>query len=482
MTAVSEAPSDYDPLYREALTAVPIRNLLLVLLSLVITGCASQATISNKDLSQLEPDKRYAVFNLDENRKPLPRNLKQDVSLSLAFSGGGTRAAALAYGVLLELRDTPIYHPQGPQRLLDEVDMISSVSGGSFTSAYYGLYGERTFDEFEKKFLRHNVGEVLLDRLLSPSRWFSSQDRSEAAVQVYQDRLFEDKTFADLQAAGGPMIIINASDLGRGVRFSFLQDYFDLLCSDLSSFPVAKAVTASSAVPVLFAPVVLKNHDGCRSNAQSYLQSVDTNRLPNQVAQVVSGLKTYSDKQQRQYIHLVDGGITDNLGLMAIYEMVEVAGGIEPFMRVTGGKPARNILIISVNASTYVKHEIELTKEEPSLEDTLNTVTDVQLHRYNAATLDLLRETTQNWSGQLSTEQRPVNTYFVELSFETLTPEQKDYFNRIPTSFNLEDEQVDRLIELGRNLLRQNSDFRRFLDNYAANGDGDPLGPQNAYR
>ncbi|WP_421868871.1 patatin-like phospholipase family protein [Motiliproteus sp.] len=445
---------------------MPIRNFLLILASLIISGCASQATISNNDLSQLAPEQRYGVFNGDLKPRVRAEQRDQDISLSLAFSGGGTRAAALAYGVLLELRDTPIAHPQGPQRLLDEVDIISSVSGGSFTSAYYGLYGERTFDEFEDKFLRRDVGGALVDRLISPSRWFSTQDRSEAAVEIYQDQLFEGKTFADLKAAGGPMIIINASDLGRGVRFSFLQDYFDLLCSDLSSFPIAKAVTASSAVPVLFAPVVLKNHDGCHSSAQTYLQSVDTRQLPSRVAQAVNGLKTYSDKQQRQFIHLVDGGITDNLGLMAIYEMVEVAGGIEPFMKVTGGKPASNILFISVNASTYVKHEIELSKEEPSLEDTINTVTDVQLHRYNAATLDLMRETMNLWAKQMSTPQQAVNPYFIELSFETLTLEQRDYFNRIPTSFSLEEEQVDRLIELGRQLLRQNPTFRQFLSRY----------------
>lgn len=448
-----------------------IRNFLLLLASLVLTGCASQATISNNDLSQLSPDQRYGVFSDDLKPPVHPQRRDQDISLSLAFSGGGTRAAALAYGVLLELRDTPIARPEGPQRLLDEVDMISSVSGGSFTSAYYGLYGERIFDEFEDKFLRRDVGGALVDRLLSPSRWFSSQDRSEAAVKLYQDSLFEGKTFADLKAAGGPMIIINASDLGRGVRFSFLQDYFDLLCSDLSSFPVAKAVTASSAVPVLFAPVVLKNHEGCRSTAQTYLHSVDTRRLPSQVALAVQGLRTYSNKEQRQFIHLVDGGITDNLGLMAIYEMVEVAGGIEPFMRVTGGKPANNILFISVNASTSVKHEIELSKDEPSLEDTINTVTDVQLHRYNAATLDLMRETMKRWANQMSTPQQPVNPYFIELSFEALTPEQQDYYNRIPTSFSLEQEQVDRLIQLGRVLLRQHPTFQQFLNRYPASTD-----------
>jgi NTE family protein len=77
-----------------------------------------------------------------------------DVFLLLAFSGGGTRAAALSYGVLRELRDTRVVVRGQETRLLDEVDVITSVSGGSFTSAYYGLFGDRIFEDYEQRFLR----------------------------------------------------------------------------------------------------------------------------------------------------------------------------------------------------------------------------------------------------------------------------------------------------------------------------------------
>jgi NTE family protein len=68
----------------------------------------------------------------------------------------------------------------------------------------------------------------------------------------------------------GPFIIINASELGHGIRFSFIQEYFSLFCSDLSNFPVSKAVAASSAVPIVFLPVVLEKYpipseSGCRT-------------------------------------------------------------------------------------------------------------------------------------------------------------------------------------------------------------------------
>jgi len=60
-----------------------------------------------------------------------------DLLLIVAFSGGGTRAAAFSYGVLEELRDTRVTLNERNRRLLDEVDILSGVSGGSFPAAYY---------------------------------------------------------------------------------------------------------------------------------------------------------------------------------------------------------------------------------------------------------------------------------------------------------------------------------------------------------
>src|SRR6267378_5365142 len=76
-----------------------------------------------------------------------------DLFLMLAFSGGGMRAAALEYGVLEELARTGVGAPGERRRLLDEVDLISSVSGGSFTAAYYAIWGDRIFSDFEPQFL-----------------------------------------------------------------------------------------------------------------------------------------------------------------------------------------------------------------------------------------------------------------------------------------------------------------------------------------
>src|SRR5678816_2160365 len=81
----------------------------------------------------------------------------EDLLVVLAMSGGGTRAAALGYGVLEELRRTEVMVNGTKRRLLDEVDVISAVSGGTLPAAYYALRGEKTFEEFEAKVLSRNL-------------------------------------------------------------------------------------------------------------------------------------------------------------------------------------------------------------------------------------------------------------------------------------------------------------------------------------
>ena len=437
-------------------------KLLSIVLALLVSGCTSYGVVQNKPLPPGDQDARaYSLVAGNDS----PRN--QNIALILAFSGGGTRAAALAYGVLQELRDTRITIEGREERLLDEVDVISSVSGGSFTSAYFGLYGDRIFDDYEEAFLRKNVQGALIRGLLNPALWFSSAGRTEMAVQFYEKNVFGDATFGDLEKRrDAPLVLINASDLGYGVRFSFVQEYFNLLCSDISTFPVARAVTASSAVPVLFNPVVVQNYPDCKDGERpEWLVAAEARAQGNpDLRQVVSGLGTYFDAERRKYAHFVDGGITDNLGLRAIYEVIEVAGGIKTFQGKYNRKPPSHAVLISVNASTDPEPDMDLSSRQPSLVETASAMSDVQLHRYNAATLELMESSLRRWAKQLSTQSREVTAHFVQVDFRDIEDaEQRRFFNRIPTSFNLADEEVNSLILAGRELLRTNPEFQRFL-------------------
>ncbi len=53
-------------------------------------------------------------------------------------------------------------------------------------------------------------------------------------------------------ARRGPYIQINATDLGTGQYFGFTKERFDLLCSDLTNFKVARAVAAPEGLVLDF--------------------------------------------------------------------------------------------------------------------------------------------------------------------------------------------------------------------------------------
>lgn len=369
----------------------------------------------------------------------------------------------MAYGVLQELRDTPIVVNGDEVRLLDEITHISSVSGGSFTSAYYGLYGDRIFDDFETEFLRRDVEGALTTSLLRPIHWFTRKGRIERAVEYYNKILFHDATFADMMQPGRPMIVINASDLAYGVRFSFIQDYFDLLCSDLRDFPVASAVAASSAVPIVFNPIVIENYSGC-IQPEYPPQVLEMATQSDELAQMLEGLQSYSNKESRKYVHYVDGGITDNMGLRAMKDVVTISGGPAAMISKMQREIPRHVVFISVNASTEHHSEMDKTLKQPSMLASMNAMTDVQLHRYNASTVDQVRQELNQWTSLMSTPEHPVESYFIEVGFNEIPqPQLKLFLNKIPTSFNLTDEQVDSLISSARSLLKSDANYQRLL-------------------
>lgn len=203
-------------------------NLFFAMLTLLLSACSSVVSPMNQP----------TILKAANYSPTLPAQKQgNDTMLILTFSGGGTRAAALSYGVLKGLRDTAIPTKNGEKSLLSEVDMISGVSGGSFTAAYYGLFGERIFSDFEQRMLKKPLqSELLSGCLLNPKNWGrlweALYNRTDLAAGYYDDTLFDDKTFADM-----PMIIINAADISAGTAFAFTPEDFRWICSDLADYP-----------------------------------------------------------------------------------------------------------------------------------------------------------------------------------------------------------------------------------------------------
>lgn len=436
----------------------------LLSLAMGISAC-SNFTAVDKPLHQWTPALHDRIGNqISGERSP-------EILVFLAFSGGGTRAAAFSYGVLRELAHIQVMTEKGPRSLLQEVDVISSVSGGSFTAAYYGLFGDKIFEEFEESFLRRNVEGELLASVLNPVNWFrllsATYGRSDLAAALYDKILFKNATFADLRRPGAPVVVINSTDLATGVRFPFVVWSFNLICADLDSYPVSRGVAASSAVPVLLSPITLKNYAGtCGYQQPAWLEDALKEKG------ITSSRKTeartfmeYLDRKKRPWIHLVDGGISDNLGLRTFYNSVNLMGDPHRAFAELRHPVVRRILIISVNANASPTSEWIFERAAPGLSEVIGAVTSDQIGRYSTDTMEIVGSAFKRWTKQISTPDRPVTMDFVEVSFQAVQDETKrSYLNNIGTNFDLDDEQVDSLISAAREVLRESPELKGFLD------------------
>jgi NTE family protein len=398
-----------------------------------------------------------------------------EVLLVLSFSGGGSRAAALAYGVLEGLRDTPLDN-RGRRSLLDEVDMISAVSGGSVTAAYYGLFGERLFSDFRQDFLRRNVTQELKDIVLSAGTLtrISSETFGTGDVldEYFRQQLFGSATLDQLLDGDGPFVQINATDLFKGGQFGFTRDQFALICSDVTRFPVSRAVAASSAVPVLFTPITLTNHAGSCDYVPPpwLLQGLQEKGVHNRRYRIANYLHTYLERQAHPYIHLVDGGLADNLGLRAVMDYIVIEGGLWNTLQRFNLTEARDILLVSVDASALLPSQWEQSPNEPPTTAILDAATTTPLVNNNFETLEYLHSNLASWREELqrhkcrgSSQCQAPEIYHIELQLEDLTdPASRKRLTSVPTDFALEPKVIGELIDAGQELLYNNPEFRRW--------------------
>jgi NTE family protein len=446
----------------------PVPFSLAVLL--LVCGCAHHPV--NARLQVVNPITGYRFEDA------VRQTNSDDTMLVLAFSGGGTRAAALSYGVLQELAKTEVGQSGNQHRLLDDVEMVSAVSGGSITAAYYTLYGDRIFSDYESRFLKRHDQTGLLLRLLAPwnlARVASPKfGASDLAAEYYDRLLFKGATFADLTPRPGrPFLIVNATDLAIGARFEFTQDQFDLLQSDLSKFPIARAVAASAAFPPYFGPVILKNYSAENPAPEpEWIQSVLTNSTASsRLKDLALQERSYVDGDRRKFIHLIDGGIADNLGLRGPVERAIKLE--EPVMTPqVPVKIPRRLAIIIVDASRERDYGLDSKDRTLGLGTVMGSVSQVTGDRYSFETIELFREV----SARLDREREAaraqagdpqsgkIESYIVELHFSQLADESdRRFFNSVPTKLQLPSKTVDRLCRLAARQLADNAEFRRLV-------------------
>jgi NTE family protein len=435
----------------------------LGLLFLFLTVSCSHTKVAEQPLEQWTPETDSEVVGqIQGDRSP-------QLAVMLSFSGGGTRASALSYGVLKELEATRIHTEKGDRALLHEVDIISSVSGGSFTAAYYGLYGDRIFDDFDEKFLRKNVEGELFLRGFNPINWVSllrrNYGRSDLAADYYNKHMFDGATFADMQRQDAPLVIMNATDLASGARIPFFKGSFDIICTDLDAYPVSRAVAASSAAPVILSPIALKSHAGeCQYQASPWIDESLRQEDSSERKMEAELITEYMDQQKRPWLHLVDGGISDNLGLRAFYNTLGMLNDPRGAVPSILGENVRNIIIISVNAHANHHPHLALKRYAPSFAEIVSSVTSEQMSRYSQDTIRIIRYQYENLANELSEKGEEVNFFFVEVSFDRVRDKaQREYLNSIPTNFNLSDDEVDKIVSAAGRLLRESDEFQSIL-------------------
>ncbi len=427
---------------------------------------------ANAQLSGTDPCAGYRFQKITS-----PTN-SPDLLLMLAFSGGGTRAAALSYGVLEELARTPVDSGEGRHRMLDEVDIISSVSGGSFTAAYYALWGDRIFSDFESQFLKNDVQSDLLRSALSPRNQFRLASprfsRSDLAAEHYDRLLFEGATFADLiKQRDRPFVSINATDIASGARFEFTQDEFDLIGSDLSQFPISRAVAASAALPICLTPVILTNHSVAEPRPEpEWIKSILANPMASARLKFVATHARSYFNGQRHFIHLVDGGLSDNLGLRGALDRAIAREQFAQMPSVPWTLP-RRIAIIVVNAHRdldfgWDTHELPL-----GLGSLLGSLGQISVSHYSFETVELFREVMARLARENtdSGDSAPpeFSTYVIHLHFKELASDaDRQFFNSVPTSLQLPATTVDRLRHLAARELAGNAEFRRLVRDLGA--------------
>jgi NTE family protein len=414
---------------------------------------------------------------------PMLQHPQGEIVFIMAFSGGGKRSAAFAHGVLRGLRQIPVVEDGRTRSLLDELDYIAAVSGGSFPAMHYGLYRDKSFETFPSEFLKVDIDAYVYGTYLLPWNWewlvnpfYGTNDRM---AEIYDRLMFHGGTYADLLRQGLPVVAVDATDIANGIPFAFTQPYFDLICSDLSTFPVARAVAASNGFPVLFSPITLISHTpDCRGVRPPTATPAEWAGAPDELsrrAQLARAANRYLDPERTKFVHLLDGGISDNIALRGVANgAISLDANNETFRRVA--LTARRVLVLSVDGQSATDPAISKQRVVTGLSQIFGAVSGTQIDAYNFETLLLtaseLRQLVENLRKVRCAQARVIEGHdcadvrgaLVHISLASVPdPQQRQRLQAIPTGLTIPDEDVDLLVSSGERLVQQNDTIRGLI-------------------
>ncbi len=454
---------------------------------MLASGCSLMHYHVNEQNAVYAPNSGYRVQSI---------NLAPGASkmfVVVMFSGGGARSAALGYGVLEELARNKFEWQGKSERLFDEVDLVYGVSGGSILAAYYGLHGEGVLNEFNDKFLNLDFDDKVLSRVISISnQWRLSSPRfgrSDLLEEQLDEVLFNKATFNDLiNKRKGPFVVISATDMSSGGRFDFMQESFDFICSDLSKFPISRAVAASSAVPLVFSPITLWNYAGsCNFEVPESLRALEKSKGGGwSVAAARSRtreLLSYLDRDKRPFIHLLDGGLADNLSIRGMLDM-ETMVGSEAVRRDFRLDEMTKLVLIVVNAQNNMDHTIDLSGDVPGFRDVARAVSDIPISRYTQESELAMQASIERWQQTakieaLKNKRQAPDVYYINIGLKNLEDEEKrrELLN-VQTTLYLPKKTVADLRGAASELMQDSPDFQRLLKDLNARRSDDARLPE----
>jgi len=391
---------------------------LLLLLACLLTACGHIEYQPLATIDHVDHSRGYRLQHVFHDQQD------DDLFLVLLFSGGGTRAAAFGYGVLEVLAATPITGHGKTASLLEKTDLVHGVSGGSILATYLGLHGKNTVPRFEREFLQQNLQSTVLRQLLSlanlPRLTSSQYGRGDLLAEELDRLLYHGATFADLaERRQGPFAVISATDMSLGQRVEFTQEHFDALCLDLNRLPVARD---------------------------------DSETLTRYIA-------PYQDSAARPYIHLLDGGLTDNLGLRSLLDFADIHGDDNLQRQITGGN-IRDVVVISVNAQNHLDSTIDQSPKIPGLRDVVNAIIHVPINENTQQSIRNFQRFTEQWNQSRSGE-HPVALHYINLDLNDLPDGAlKKRVLNIDTTFYLPEADIRDLRQSAKILLEQNETWR----------------------
>nr|WP_281720696.1 patatin-like phospholipase family protein [Nitrosomonas nitrosa] len=423
------------------------------------------------DLPLNEPSGRLlgsaATSNASRYEWPVLAQADRDPELLvvLAMSGGGKRSSSFSYGVLKGLRDYEISIGGKRKRLLDELDFISGASGGSFTAAYYTLHRDRIFETYEREFLRRDTNGDIARLILLPWNMVWLFDpfvgTNDEMAKVYDRHMFHGATYADLARKGPPYLIVNATDIAKGTSFGFIQWQFDLICADLGRYPLARAVAASNGFPVLFTPITLKSYAGSCDRPMILKASSEERSIDERQRHLARLMRKYADPAETQYVHLMDGGIADNLAIRGLINSLILLNHDEAIFRAGQLAKVRNILVIVADGQAPFDTARSRERTVSGLKQIFDAVSSTQIDAYNFETLHLARREIEDLAAEIQrmncrTGARcaKVQVHFAHLSISGIPDEAvRARLQKIPTSLTLADDDVDQLVTWGARLV-----------------------------